>query len=85
MDGKSSWVIQSQWDGNTRLETSVYPDLNPAPLLVKVPGQHDARLHDLKDILPAGHCPVDVLPRFTGMKLGKLVSADAINGYGGGV
>ena len=85
MDGKSSGVIQSQWDGDTRLETSVYPDLNPTSLLVKVPGQHDARLHDLKDILSAGHRPVNVLPRFTGMELGKLVSADAVGSYGGGV
>lgn len=85
MDGKSSGVIQSQRDGNTCLETSIYPDLDPPPLLVKIPGQHDARLHDLKDILSAGHCAVDVLPRFTSMKLGKFVSAHAVGSYGGGV
>ena len=85
MNGKSAGIIQPQWDSNACLETSVYPDLDPPPFLIKVPGQDDARLHDLEDILSAGHRSVDVLSRFAGMKLGKLVSPHAVLGDGSGI
>ena len=85
MDRKCAGVIQPQWDGDARLETSIYPDLDPPPFLVKIPRQHDTRLHDLKDILSAGHRPVDVLSRFAGMELGKFVSTHAVLSYGGGI
>lgn len=85
MNRKSTGVIQTQRDSNACLETSIYPDLDPSSFLIKIPRQHDARLHDLKDILSAGHRPVDVLSRFAGMELGKLVSTDAILSDGGGI
>jgi hypothetical protein len=85
VDGKSAGIIQTQWDSYTCLETGVDPDLNPSPFLIKVPRQHDARLHDLKDILPAGHRPVDVLSRFAGMEFCKLVSTCSVWSHRSGV
>ena len=85
MHGKGSRIIQSQRDSNTCLESGVDPDLDPSPFLVKVPRQDDACLHNLKDILSAGHRPVDVLPCFAGMEFGKLVSTHSILSYGSDV
>ena len=73
-----AWVVQAKRDGDTSLEASKNPDLDPTPFLVKVPRKDAACLHDGKDVLACRHGTVNVLPRFGDMEFGEAVPPRAI-------
>lgn len=72
------WVVQPERHGDARLEAREDPDFDPSAFGVEVPGEEDAGLHDGEDVVPAGHRPIDVLPRLPGVKLGETVSSRSI-------
>lgn len=61
MGGKCSRVVQAQGNGYTCLKSSEHPYFYPPTFLIEIPRKDNTCLNDLKNVLPSGHCPVDVL------------------------
>lgn len=78
MSCKSPLIVQTKRYSDPRLKAGEDPDLDPATLGVEIPGEENARLHDLEDVGATSHGIVDVFSRLARVELSKAVASCSV-------